>query len=173
VTEVQGDTFIFMKTQNSSAWVKKYLSSSPIQKSQLYNFVRGKGYELLAGRSVVDARITATDVACGDPRETVTYEETLYNQLLETFARNLRKSGVRFLMIAVNGQLSRFPAIQLKIAELHEQDLLEYVEVIPWFEKGVDYASPEGHSWGAKAHAVLGQHLAEIIRTEGSAMPTH
>ena len=68
------------------------------------------------------------------------------------------------LMISVNGELDRFPAIKAKIRELDQDGFLEYIDVQPWFSGVTDFASPEGHKWGAKAHKIIGEHLAAVVQ---------
>ena len=164
VTEVRSDSFAFRKTENSVAWLKQYLSRSPLQMSQLYNFLRDRLYDVFAGRDVIDARIRIGRELHTEEGGAIAPEEAFYVSLLETFARALNRNGVRFLMIAVNGQLARFPFINKRVEELNAKGDMEYIDVVPWFEGVNDYGSPEGHSWGSKAHFIIGTHLATIIR---------
>lgn len=164
VTEVQSDSFVFRKTNNSVAWLKQYLSRSPIQMSQLYNFLRDRVYDLVSRQQVVDARINVRKELRSDGGGAITPEQSFYNSLLETFARDLHRNRVRFIMISVNGQLDQIPFIRRKVGELSLKGDMEYVDVAPWFEGLKDFGSPEGHSWGSKAHSVIGTNLAKIIR---------
>jgi hypothetical protein len=70
---------------------------------------------------------------------------------------------VRLLVISVNDQLGLFPRIRDEITSLHAEGILEYAEVGDWFGAG-EFPSPEGHAWGATAHRILGENLAEIVR---------
>jgi hypothetical protein len=165
VTEVRHGRFIFKDTNNPIAWIKKYLSKSIIQKSQLYNFIRGEMFRYIRSRVVVDARIQMQKATTqGNNNSTPNLiEEELYNVLLDTFARDLKRRGIRFLMISVNGQLQKFRIISKKIEMLEHEGMLEYIEVEPWFTGVTGFSSPEGHDWGKKAHEILGENLASIV----------
>ena len=67
-------------------------------------------------------------------------------------------------MISVNGQLDESLELRKLVGELHHAGKLTYAEVEPWFENVTDYGSPEGHFWGVKGHAIVGEHLALEIR---------
>lgn len=99
----------------------------------------------------------------------VPIQEQFYCDLLELFAADLAKSGVRLVMIAVNGQLEQAPHVENKVMDLAAEGLLEYVEVVDFFAGVSDYASPEGHRWGKKAHRILGEELSRYIMNGGAA----
>jgi len=165
VTEVQGGRFVFRNTKNPIAWFKVYLSQSVIQRSQLYNFFRSRLYDAVRADVVVDARTNLETTQRSTSDTAASVEDQFHNELLGAFAGNLHQRGIRLLMISVNGQLDQRPAIARSVRTLERQGLLEYVEVIPWFEglKSSAYLSPEGH-WGAKAHLIIGQNLASVVR---------
>jgi len=166
VTVIADGEFVFRNHDTGIHWVKKYLSKSPIQKSQLYNFFRGRAYEVLKNALLRKQEETyeAEERPGGD--EGGSPQEKFYCELLEHFAHELRKDGVRLVMIAVNDQLARFPRIEEKVLELDRDGALEYVDVVPWFEGVGDYESPEGHVWGATGHEIIGQRLAEHITSK-------
>ena len=72
-------------------------------------------------------------------------QEKLYIELLELFARKLNEENVRLVMIAINGQLDRFPHIRDVVYELDAAGAIDYIEVQEWFEGVSDFNSPEGH----------------------------
>lgn len=164
VAVVEADSFAFRRTNSSVAWLKQYLSASPIQMSQLYNFLRDRLYIVLSNRKVINARISGGCDPGSGQGGVISPEEEFYCRLLENFARGMHRRGVRFIIISVNGQIDQFPYIRKKVDELNTKKVLEYIEVAPWFEGVEDFGSPEGHSWGSRAHAIIGTHLAKIIR---------
>ncbi len=164
VTEVVADSLRFHKTNNSVAWLKQYLSRSPIQQSQLYNFLRDRIYDLLSRDEIVDARINIQKEIRPTADSAMSAEQGFYVLLLETFSRALRRDGIRLIMISVNGHLDQFPFIRREVDALNARGQLEYVDVVPWFQGLSNFGSPEGHSWGSKAHSVIGTHLARIVR---------
>lgn len=163
VTEIQNDRFVFKNTNNNAAWVKKYLSRSIIQKSELYNLLRHGIYRLLRKRTVSDAGIKNRTPG-GANTNSITSQEEFYNNLLDLFAKDLSGQGIKLVMISVNGHLDLFPLIRQKVAELNDNGYLQYIDVTSWFENVSDFGSPEGHDWGQKAHAIVGSKLAEVIR---------
>ena len=98
-----------------------------------------------------------------DSNGKISVEEQFYIDLLELFAKDLNQRGVNLITISVNGQLNEFPNIKKKVADLQSKGWLHYYEIIPWFKNVTDYGSPEGHSWGKKAHVILGTNLTDII----------
>jgi len=163
VTELDHGKFVFKETTSTIAWAKKYLSHSFLQKSQLYNFFRSRVFEVTSTRKLVDARIDLGRNARDKVAAAESPEEAFYNELLQAFARDLTKRHIRLIMISVSGQLDGFPSIVRKVNELRNEGALEYVDIVPWFEGVTDYGSPEGHSWGTKAHALLGNKLASVV----------
>jgi hypothetical protein len=89
--------------------------------------------------------------------------------LLQVFADDLKRRGVRFLMIAANNELDNAPYVRRKVDEIEAQGALEYVEVADYFVGMTNYGSPEGHRWGAKAHRILGEKLASVVDSESVA----
>jgi len=168
VTEVEGGAFKFRRTNNRLAGIKKYLSYSIVQKSQLYNFFRNLLYQSASKEEVAREQRTlgADGVKGGDGW--VSGQEKYYNELLDCFARDLRERGIRFQMISINGELNGFPLIMQKVRELNAEGLCEYVDVVPWFSGVTNYGTPEGnHLWGEKAHGIVGTNLAAVIRAPG------
>lgn len=161
VTRVDRDRFVFMPTGNQSGWLRAYLSGSAVQRSQLYNFLRQFLYRRFEDANKVEARVL--HAARNAVRGALTPEEQGYLDLLGPFATDLRRRGIDLLMISVNGQLEQFPALSGKIRQMDRGGELHYLDVRPWFEGISDYESPEGHLWGAKAHAILGENLAREI----------
>jgi hypothetical protein len=165
VTELDHGRFVFKETNNTAAWVKKYLSHSVLQKSQLYNFFRSRVFEATSKRKLVDARIDLRRNSENGLVAAESPEQAFYNELLGAFARDLTKRRVRLIMISVSGQLEEFPAIVRTVNALQTEGALEYVDIVPWFAGMTNYGSPEGHSWGAKAHALLGNRLASVVHS--------
>lgn len=160
VTTVEDGKFVFHDSTFGLNFLKRFLSDSKIQKSQLYNLIRNPLYMRFARPTLTDAMRRAGEE---DP-DAVPVEERFYNELLETFAEDLAERGIALIMISVDGQLEAFPHIEAKVAELHSDGLLTYCEVRDWFEGKEHPKSPEGHAWGKEAHRIIGEELAEVIR---------
>ena len=158
VTVIEDGRLVFKASPSRLESLKRYLSHSLLQKSQIYNLVRDVGYGLWRGREVqAQMRAGATAATLTTPAD-----EAMHMRLLELFAADLQRRGIRLVMFAVDGQLERFPALRHRVAQLHERGLLQYVELMDWFAGGVIETSPEGH-WAASAHQVVAAHLARII----------
>lgn len=169
VTRVEDGDFVFKDATGGINWSKKYLSNSILQKSQLYNFFRGRAYILI--KNILVSR--KEEKYAEQPREAAgmvnpdigrSPKEELYNELLDVFAERLAAEGVQLVVIAVNGQLESFPGIRDNITTLDRAGSLRYVEVLGWFEGVTDFRSPEGHVWGAKGHAIVAAGLVDVIR---------
>jgi hypothetical protein len=165
VTEIKNGRFVFQPTNNPIGWTKKYLSYSPIQKSQLYNLFRDSVYRMFRKQTIRAAQSQA-----GLPMEptsltvTSTMQEKIYNELLDLFARDVHNRGIVLIMISVNKELDRRPVIRRKIDELQTSGYLRYVEIVHWFDGLTDFSSPEGHEWGTRAHQILGENLARYVQ---------
>jgi hypothetical protein len=157
VTAIEAGRFVFQADESLGSFlraVKNYLSQSRIQQSQLYNFLRNTAYQTLRERQV-EAALRAG----GDGRD----RQTLYNELLDLLVRDLDRRGIDVVFVGVNGHLARFPEIAAKVRALSAEGLLAYLSSEPWFEGAHDYATPEGHAWGAKAHRIIAEHLAPAL----------
>lgn len=165
VTTIENGRFKFRNS--NKILVRKlaeiYLSKSIIQKSQLYNFLRQTGYELIKGTGEKKAKLSYEQTH--NQEKNISPKEQFYNELLELFTKDMKLKGIDLIMISVNGHLDQFPAIKAKVSDLSSKGLVDYYEVLPWFENISDYRSPEGHLWGKKAHYILGEKLSEVIKT--------
>ncbi|MEA1997215.1 MAG: SGNH/GDSL hydrolase family protein [Gemmatimonadota bacterium] len=164
VTTVEDGRLQFndLADMGSLAVIKKYLSRSIIQKSQLYNFVRFRLFDLLRRKSVAgktDNRQSDKDILLQD----------IYIELLETFARDLKTRNTNLVMISVNGQLQEASKLYDFVLDLDGKGLVEYHEVVEWFMEVYrspdEYSSPEGHPWGVKGHKLVGERLAGVIES--------
>jgi hypothetical protein len=159
VTRVEDGRFVFQADRSLGTVlrsVKSWLSGSMIQRSQLYNLVRNVAYETLRARQV--ERALASD---GDHRD----RQALYNELLDALVSDLAGRGIVVVFVGVNGHLAQFPAIAAKVQALSAAGLLTYLPSEPWFASARDFATPEGHEWGAKAHRIVAGHLAPALQT--------
>lgn len=157
VTEVEGDQFKFVDSYVPLYWLKDKLSRSFIQYSQTYNFVRQNLYWYFRGQSLEENLDHAEKK--NEDRKLV---ET-YNDLLTAFVDHLKSDDIEVIYIAVNDQLDYYPKVKDHVMALDQQELMDYVEVTDWFEGVTDYGSPEGHYWGEKAHAIVGDRLADLL----------
>jgi len=165
VARIENDRFVFQSTKSDRGWLRDQLSKSVLQRSQLYNLLRQFLYDRFDGGLVLDARVGRRPPAGVMEAATApTAMESAYLELLSAFALDLRQRGIPLLVISVNGQLEGYPALVAGVARLNEAGTLHYVDVRPWFDGVTAYESPEGHSWGIKAHAILGAQLAEQVR---------
>lgn len=162
VTTIEKGKFKFQNSKNTSNWIKKYLSRSIIQKSQIYNLFRDAAYQFFARRIAKKEKLNYQKKNSYDKK--ISPKEQFYNELLELFTKDLDQKGVELIMISVNRQLEQFPNIKAKVSDLSSKGLINYYDVIPWFENVSNYGSPEGHLWGKKAHYILGEKLSEIIK---------
>jgi hypothetical protein len=158
VTEVEDGRFVFKADQSLGSFlrdIKTYLSQSRIQRSQLYNFLRNTAYETLRERHV-EQELSAHEDLRG--------KQALYNELLDLLVRDLDRRGIDVVLIGVTDHLAQFPRIAAKVQALADVGVLTYLQSEPWFEGMSDYATPEGHAWGAKAHRIAAEHLAPALK---------
>jgi len=165
VTTVENGRFKFRNSNKILVrkLAQKYLSKSIIQKSQLYNIIKKTAYDLVKGTAEKKGKLSYVQTQSHE--KTISPEEQFYNELLELFAKDMNQKGIYLVMISVNGDLDKFPDIKSKVSDLSSTGLVDYYEVMPWFENVTDYSSPEGHLWGKKAHYILGEMLSKIIKT--------
>jgi hypothetical protein len=177
VTEFRDGQFVFKNIANSISFrIQSLFNRSLIQYSQLYSFIR---YNMLfalyktffMGPIHYDNKTMNPNQSeylknheAIDRDKAVTQIESCYNNLLNPFAKDMKRRGIRLLMISVNGQLNEFPEILAEVRELDKEGILEYVDVQPWFSGFTGYDSPEGHKWGVNGHRIIGENLASIVR---------
>jgi hypothetical protein len=167
VTTVENDRFVFRDSNSTINWIKKYMSRSIAQKSQIYNLFRNRMYQYFSKKIRDEAKASyETRMDAADPAPA---EEKYYCKLLELFAKDLNKKGIELIFISVNGQLDQFKKIKSIVLDLDARGELHYIDIGPWFteskKEGVDLTSPEGHAWNEKAHRILGERLSEVIKT--------
>jgi len=163
VADVENSRFVFRDTDRPIRALQVLLSNSRIvQNSQLYSFARKRFEAWKAARHAAVNRSRTADERPGGE----TPEEEYYDKLLEAFARELNRRGATLLMISVNAQLGIYPHVRAAVQRLESQGLITYLEVEDWLRGESGYESPEGHEWGAKAHRIIGERLAEYILSE-------
>lgn len=165
VTSIQDGRFVFVPSPHGLAAIKRYLSRSLLQKSQIYNLFRDVGYHLWRYKDMrAQMRIDPPPpmAAMASALDQPPADEAWHMRLLALFAQDLQRRGIRLVMFAVDGQLARFPALRDQVLALHQQGRLEYVELMNWFPDGNIAKSPEGH-WAPAVHQVVALHLAEAI----------
>jgi lysophospholipase L1-like esterase len=167
VTTVEAGRFQFRESTNQLNQLKKYLSNSIIQKSQIYNLFRDDFYQYFARRIERKRRdefaAYAKTGAAAESGSAV--EQKFHAELLELFAMDLKKRGIRLILIAVEHHLDRAPMVQSIVQELQTASLIQYVEVVKWLQDLGEYRSPEGHNWGKNAHLAIGNGLAQVIQS--------
>jgi hypothetical protein len=161
---LENGEFKFVDSANSLNFMKKYLSRSFIQRTQLYNFFRTRASRLILDR-MTQKEATKLDraaaPAAGAKAGAVPALEQVYIELLDRFARDLHGQGRALWVISVDHQLEQFPHIEKAVRDLDARGELHYFEVTDWLKGHEPYHSPEGHLWGAPAHHVIGERLAE------------
>lgn len=162
VTYIQDGRILFRDSNYGTSSIKRFLSDSIIQKSQLYNFFRNSIFQFL--RNIRDQKIKARNRRDSNNLEPISREEALYVKLLNSFAADLNSRDIKLIVISVNNQLKDYPEIDKTVLRLESRGLLDYVEVVPLFDGLDDYISPQGHIWGTKAHERIGVHLSRVVR---------
>ena len=161
VVIIENGKFKFQNSSNSINEIKKYLSESIIQKSQIYNLFRNDIYWFFANQKI-NKNIGLYKEDRGFDDETLP-EEQFYNELLELFIIDLNQKGITVMMISVENELDFYPTIKTKVSELISKELIDYLEVISWLKNISDYNTPEGHPWGGEAHSIIGRKIAKAI----------
>lgn len=159
VTVIKNDEFKFVNSELSVNWVKKYMSKSFIQKSQIYNLFRNNIYKLYEDKEV-DAQLNLRKAENNNAPKA----EIFYADLLTLFAEELGSQGISVIMISVNGDLEKSDYLKSVVNHLNRTKHFKYVNVNPWFASMRDYGSPEGHIWGKKGHKILGENLVKVIK---------
>lgn len=164
VTRVENGKFVFVDSENSLNFIKKYLSRSILQRTQLYNFMRTRASRTIL-ESMARREASRLDTAAPDSARVsgVPGIERVYVELLAPFVEQLHAQGREVWFISVDRQLEQFPHIAAAVHDLDARGELRYFEVMDWLEGHEPYASPEGHVWGAPAHAMVGEHLAAAV----------
>jgi hypothetical protein len=166
VTIVRDGELVFRDSAYGANYLKKFLSRSFLQYSQLYNFCRGAATRMVTQRFVrrSEKALPGSDRS-GTTSPTVA-RDLVYAGLLETFAKRLGREKTALIMISVDGQLDRHPEIRATVDRLAASGLLTYAEVRDWLRGLEPYASPEGHLWGERAHAAIGRSLTDHVERE-------
>jgi hypothetical protein len=151
----------FRDSDQGIFWIKRYLSRSVIQRSQVYNLFRNTMYQVFEAATVARNRASLVTPARAG---TAPVEERVYSELLDSFAHELSGRGMQLIFLTVNGQLAEFPQIEQTVRHLEEEGQLRFVDAATWLQGMHNYGSPEGHQWGAPAQKVIGLRLAEMIR---------
>lgn len=162
VTETNNGMFEFKTINRPEGWLKRYLSKSIIQKSQLYNFFRYRAF-LFFEQQYLKKFYNDHDVASTDIQ---TAQETFYSELLDTFANDLSQQGIRLMIFApYDRAINRFPLIKEKVTQLSSDGRLEHIQVDPWLENRAENYPPslEGHPLGKEAHYQIGYKFAEYL----------
>jgi hypothetical protein len=156
VTTVEAGRFKFHRDRSMGSVmsrVKDFLSRSVVQQSAAYNFVRHYAYTAWQTR-VLDR----------ETRGSRELKEAFHNELLRTFATDLKRRGVELLLIDAPGHLAKWPGIQREVEALAHAGALRHLDTKPWFQGVTDYGTPEGHPWGPKGHRIVAENLLPPLR---------
>ena len=160
VTTVADGRFVFHDSPNTANWVKRYLSESWIQKSNLYNLVRDDVYQCLTRRSV------DLPGEGGGSKNTPESAQQFYNELLSAFSQDLNDSGVKLIVFSHEIDFRHSPTVRKHILALDQAGLITFCPLGPWLEGKTDYGSLEGHLLGKLGHRIAAEGLAKFIRGE-------
>lgn len=164
VTRIRDGNFVFVDSDNATNQIKKLMSRSPLQRTQLYNFFRAR-LSIIADRRIVGKKTEEAEKPRADAAASsaAPVAETIYAELLTLFAQMLSEKNRELWVISVDNQLGMFPHIESTVRELEASGDLRYLEVTDWLRDYPDHASPEGHMWGTTAHRVIGEELAAQV----------
>jgi hypothetical protein len=141
--------------------MKKFMSQSMIQKTQVYNLFRNRVYLFFAQRLIHKQKEEHNQALAA---QRLTKESDFYIKLLTLFSKELNADGVTLIMISVNNQLDQYPEIKRCLKQLESAGQLKFYCVQAWLEGVLNYGSPEGHLWGRLAHKIIGEKLSLIIK---------
>lgn len=162
VTDISEGRFRFNASTSQLGLVKRLLSDSWIQRSQLYNLVRAHLYMALLAHNRVGQNAGPAPAAGEATAWATGPEQEFHAELLDLFARDLKKRNIPLFMIAVEGHLDALPVIRDKVRALDAEGVLTYLDVAKWLEKGEHDLSPEGH-WGPATHRTVAEGIAAAL----------
>lgn len=159
VTSVSDGRFAFHDRDDTQviSVVKRLLSDSFLQHSQLYAFARGRAYYFMRGREIAAAGTGGNELGTNDAAQKI------HDDLLEAFARDLSGRGIRLILFAVDKHLDEFPLVRAKMRSLDAQGLATFIDVDELFKTAPHDVSPEGH-WGPVSHRTIAAAIARAIR---------
>jgi len=173
VTIIEDGRFKFQDSNNSINWIKKYLSKSVIQKSNVYNMLRNSIYLLfrkkITGEAIDEHIFEASTLK---NKKEINPMEQFYNEILELFAKDLYNRSIKLIMFSINElknngeifcQLENYQLIENKVTELDSLGYLDYININECFNDPVDFKiSPVGH-YDKRWNILIGNYLSEII----------
>jgi hypothetical protein len=164
VTTIESGKFKFSNSNAGINRIKKYLSHSIIQKSQIYNLYRGRLFEYFQKKHVGKKQQGLENkIGTGDnAKQGIMAREKFYCDLLELFTRSRQEQGIRIIMIASDKDLKKFENIEICVKNLDSEGTLDYIDIKDWLKDVENHYSPEGH-WGVDSHRAIGRGLADLI----------
>ncbi len=172
-TTIENDRFTFSnfsKNDNFTIYrLNKLLSKSIIQKSNLYMALKGIIWPLVQ-KSQINNTVNRNRGNGNQVNHKIPLNEKTYSELLNLFAKDLHKKGIKFYFASVNiysnnektYQLDQFPNIKENIFKLESLGLIDYIDINRWFTKDDIIFSPVGH-YDKRWNFVLGKNLAKYI----------
>ena len=160
----------FSKDNNLTVYrLNKLLSKSIIIKSNLYTALKGIIWSLVQKKQINET-VNKKREKGNQINYKIPLNEKTYNELLNFFAKDLHKKGIKFYFASVNTysenkkayQLDQFPNIKENVFELDSLGLIDYVDINRWFTKDDFVWSPLGH-YDKRWNFVLGENLAKHI----------
>ena len=174
VTRIEQGRFSFHAAPGTLAWVKRLVSDSVIQRSQLYNLLRQQIYWAMATAGRTEGRsganlppgTAAAAASSASPAWATAEEMQLHGDLLALFARDLTRRGIPLILIGVEGHFDAMPPLLARVKALDGAGLLRYIDVASWLNQAEHANSPEGH-WGPPTHRTVADGLAKAIDALG------
>lgn len=155
VTRLRDGRIAFSDAGTSAHLLKKVLSRSAIQHSQLYSLVRDRAYRLLARPASPDPAVRAA-------------REEVHAELLGALAQRLAADGRALWLLDVERELSDFPHVEAQVRRLADRGLLARLDPAAWLGEARRAPAPDGHPWNEAAHRRVGRRLAERLRAAGT-----
>jgi hypothetical protein len=138
-----------------------FLADSWVQRSQVYNFVKQRVWELYFSSQ---RRKLVAEKKESNRDATIPFAEINYVKLLTLFVQRLSENETQLIFLPVGKSLHRFPYIAEAVKKIADTNaFFNLAETAEWFEGVEEYSSPEGHAWGEKAHRIVGRSLAKFI----------
>lgn len=167
VTKIENGRFRFFDITNPVNPLRKYLSQSILNKSQIFNLLNVAITPLLQLRKYREETSgfrRETNELKNKDKARIDIAERYYNELLEKFSDDLDTKGIKLIMIGMDSELSKYKYIREKITDLADRHLIAYVEISDWFDYyDPEYRAADGAHWNDRAHKLIGEKLSQYI----------
>lgn len=162
VTSIEDGHFVFHDDSNSAHGIKKRLSRSWVQRSQLYNFFRQRVFTMWKQRSIRSATPEAIPEA-PDASHGPLPGEVEYIELLDAFVQRIHADGAQLVVTTATRNMGPYEQVRERVRELDADGSLDFVDPFRFIPEGSAWRSPEGHS-GPAANQIVARELALAVR---------